>query len=86
MPGEHREKPRGAPPTAGPKVIYPSGVRRRWVVILVVVATAAVLAVVLTSRGGSTPRPARVTPSQQVDDYADLMRRLYRHKLVQRSK
>ncbi len=54
--------------------------------MLVVVAAAAALAVVLTSRGSSTPRPAQVTPSQQVDDDADLMRRLYRHKLVQRSK
>jgi hypothetical protein len=58
----------------------------RWVVLLVVVAAAAILAAVLVSRGGSTPKPLQVTPSQQDGDYADEMRRLERHKLVQRSK
>jgi hypothetical protein len=57
----------------------------RWVVLLVVVA-AALLAAVLVARGGSTTKPTQVTPSQQVGDDADLMRRLERHKLVQGSK
>jgi len=54
--------------------------------MLVVVAAAAVVAVVLTSRGGSAPKPVRVTPSHAVSEDRDLMRRLERHKLVQRSK
>jgi hypothetical protein len=53
--------------------------------LLVVVAAAAVLAVVLAWPGGSTRKPAQVTPSQQVGDDADLMR-VERHPLVQRSK
>ena len=53
--------------------------------MLVVAAAAAALAVALASRGDSTPRPTRVTPSQQVGDDADLMRRLERHKLVKAS-
>ena len=86
MRGEHREKAAGAPPSARPEVIYPSGVRGRWVALLVVVCAAALLAVVLSSRGGSTPKPAQVSPSQQAGDDADVMRRLERHKLVQGSK
>jgi hypothetical protein len=61
-------------------------VRGRWVVLLVVVAAAALPVVLLSSRGGSTPRPLKVSPSQQFGDDADLMRRLERHKLVQRPK
>jgi hypothetical protein len=61
-------------------------VRRRWVVTLVVVAAATLLGVVLTSRGRSDPKPVQVTPAREVGDYADQMRRLERHKLVQRSK
>lgn len=54
--------------------------------MLVVVAAATALAVVLTSRGRSTSKPVQVTPSEDVNGYADMMRRLERHKLVQRSK
>jgi hypothetical protein len=68
------------------EVIYPSGVRGRWVALLVAVAAGVVLAVVLSSRGGSTAKPAQVSPAQQAGDDADLMRRLQRHKLVQGSK
>jgi hypothetical protein len=68
------------------EVIYPSGVRGRWVALLVAVAAAVFLAVVLSSRGGSPPKPSHVSPAQQVGDDADLMRRLERHKLVQGSK
>ena len=50
--------------------------------LLAVVASAALLAVVLSARGGSTPRPAKVSPAQQAGDTADLMRRLQRQKLV----
>jgi hypothetical protein len=84
MPGEHREKAGAAPRFVRPKVIYPSGVRGRWVVLLAVVAAAALAAVVLGARGGSTPKPAHVAPAQ--GDTADLMRRLERHKLVRGSK
>ena len=86
MRGEHREKDGGVPTYACRKVIYPSGVRGRWVALLVAVAATVLLAVVLSSRGGSTPKPAKLSPAQQEVDYADLMRRLERHKLVQRSK
>jgi hypothetical protein len=65
-------------------VLYPSGVR--WAALLVVVAAATLLAVVLVARGGSTAKPRQVTPSQEEGDYADMMRRFERHKLVQRSK
>ncbi|MFL5711223.1 MAG: hypothetical protein ACJ77W_04995 [Chloroflexota bacterium] len=60
--------------------------RGRWVVVVGAVAAAASLAVGLASREDSTPKPIQLTPSQQVSDDADLMRRLERHKLVQRSK
>jgi hypothetical protein len=86
MPGEHREKAGGVPTSMRREVIYPSGVRGRWVALLVAVAAGVVLAVVLSSRGGSTTKPARISPAQQADDDRDLMRRLERHKLVQRSK
>ena len=86
MRGEHREKAAGVPTSAQPKVIYPSDVRGRWVALLVVAAAAALLAVVLSSRGGSRPKPLKLSPSQQAGDYADEMRRLERHKLVQGSK
>jgi hypothetical protein len=86
MRGEHREKAGGVPGFAYREVIYPSGVRGRWVAVLVAVAAAVLLAVVLSSRSGSTPKPSQVSPAQQVGDDADLMRRLERHKLVQGSK
>jgi hypothetical protein len=86
MRGEHREKVAGVPTSACRKVIYPSGVRGRWVALLVAVAAAVLLAVVLSSRGGSTPKPSKLSPAQQVGDDADLMRRLERHKLVKGSK
>ena len=86
MRGEHREKAAGVPRSVWREVIYPSGVPGRWVALLVVVAAAALLAVVLSSRGASTPKPVHVSPSQRVGDDADLMRRLQRHKLVPGSK
>jgi hypothetical protein len=86
MPGEHKEKAGDVPTSVRREVIYPSGVRGRWVALLVVVGAAVLLAVVLSSRGGSTAKPGEVSPAQQVGDDADLMRRLERHKLVQRSK
>jgi hypothetical protein len=55
-------------------------------VLLAVVAAAALLAVILVGRGGSTPKPVHVAPSQEEGNYADTMRRLERHKLVRRSK
>jgi hypothetical protein len=58
----------------------------RWVALLVAVAAAVLLAIVLSSRGGTTPKPSQVSPAQQAGDDADLMRRLERHKLVQGSK
>ena len=86
MRGEHREKARGLPRSACREVIYPSGVRGRWVALLVAVAAAVLLAIVLSSRGGTTPKPSQVSPAQQAGEDADLMRRLERHKLVQGSK
>jgi hypothetical protein len=86
MRGEHREKARGVPTSVCREVIYPSGVRGRWVALLAAVAAAVLVAVVLTSRGGSTPKPSHVSPAHQVGEDADLMRRLERHKLVKGSK
>jgi hypothetical protein len=83
---EHKEKAAGVPTSACREVIYPSGVRGRWVALLVAVAAAVLLAAVLTSRGGSSPKPSQLSPAQQAGDDADLMRRLERHKLVQRQK
>src|SRR5947199_1786115 len=83
MPREHNEKA-GFLPGCSSKVIYPSGVRGRWVVVLVAVVAAAGLAVVLATRGSPTDRPTQLTPSQHVSDDADLIRRLERHQLVQR--
>ena len=69
------------------EVIYPSGVRGRWVALVVAVAAAVLLAVVLSSRGASTPKPAKLSPAQQVgDDTPDQMRRLEHHELVQGTK
>src|SRR5919201_1911730 len=53
MRGEHREKAGGVPTSACRKVIYPSGVRGRWVALLVAVAATVLLAVVLSSRGAA---------------------------------
>jgi hypothetical protein len=55
-------------------------------VVLVACAAAVVLAFTLSSRGGSTNKAPQLAPAQKVGDDADLMRRLERHKLVQRSK
>ena len=68
-----------------------SGVRRRWLgVLAVAVAVAAAVAVaVLSQRGGAAPaktKPLQLGPSQQYGDTADLMRRLQRKKLLQRSR
>jgi hypothetical protein len=56
----------------------------------VVVAVAAAVAVaVLSQRGGASPtktKPLQLGPSQQFGDTADLMRRLQRKKLLQRSR
>src|SRR2546425_10671424 len=80
---EHKEK--GEDP---PSERYPGQVRRRWLGVITGVAVAVVIVVSVASRGGSSPArqsPSQVRPSQQTGDDADLMRRLERRKLVQRS-
>jgi hypothetical protein len=65
-------------------------VRRRWFGVIAVLAAAVAVAaaVALSQRGQAspgTPKPVQARPSQQYGDTADLMRRLERKKLLQRS-
>jgi hypothetical protein len=54
-------------------------------VLVIVVAVAAAAWIAVASRGG-TAKPDHAQPAQRYGDDADLMRRLERHKLVEKQK